>query len=200
MKSGVGCSSGRGEAVDLHHAVAAEPELRMAGRQHLHGRERVASEALLIRGDRTHGALREMDLAPLEHCEQLWPRGVHQPHLHAGIARRVVAQEIGKNAFDQVRRGRHTQHTDVAAPQDLRLLAHGAGVVEQSAAVVEQLLAFAREERPPPTRSKSLSPMALEIGDLAGKAPAARRAGRRGPGGTVPTRPTVTKVRTWRRS
>ena len=115
----------------------------MARGEHLHRRERMAGEALLIRGDRAHDGLHEVNLAALEHRERFAARRhVHQPHLHVRIARGVVAQKIGKDALDEVRRSRDAQHPDIAAPQDLRLLAHRAGIVQQPAAIVEQPLAL----------------------------------------------------------
>ena len=53
------------------------------------------------------------------------------------------------------------------SPQDLGLFAHGAGVVEQPAAVVEDLLAFAREQEPAADPVEQLqSEGVFEQGDL----------------------------------
>jgi hypothetical protein len=60
------------------------------------------------------------------------------------------------------------QHTDIAAPHDLRLLGDGAGMVEQGAALDEDLLAPAREEEPSPDTVEELeAEIVLEVGDLA---------------------------------
>ena len=71
--------------------------------QHLHGSERITREALFVSRKRENGRLCEMDLAPLEHRERFRTHDVNQPHLHVGIALGVATQQIGKDAFDEVR-------------------------------------------------------------------------------------------------
>ena len=79
--------------------------------------------------------------------------------------------------------GGHLQHAGVPAPEQLRLLADCAGVVQETSAMAEQLLAFAgQEEAAPDTIEKLETELLLEIADLArqgrlGNAQAQRRLG-----------------------
>ena len=79
-------------------------------------------------------------------------------------------QEIRKDAFDEMRRGCNLQHAGVAAPQRLRPLADGAGMVQQAAAIAEQLLAFAgQQEAASDAIEKVQTEFVLKIDDLPGQ-------------------------------
>ncbi len=122
----------------------------MAGGEHFHRLKRVAREALVVRRDGTHDALREVDLAAFQHRQHLGADHVDQLHLHVGEALRVEVQEPGKDAVDEVRGGCHVQRAGVPAPQQFRPLAEFVGIVQQAAVIVEQLFACAGKDQAAP--------------------------------------------------
>ena len=76
-------------------------------------------------------------------------------------------QEVGERALDELRRRRHLQHACVAAPKQPRALADCLGVIQQSAAIDEQLLAFAGQDKPAPHAVEELEPeLVLQFADL----------------------------------
>ena len=104
--------------------------------------ERVTREAPVIRPDRAHETLSEVDLAALQHRQHLGTKRVDQSYLNVGISLRVGVQEICKHAFDVARCGCDLQNAGVFLPKRLRPLAYRAGVGQEVTAVAQQLLAL----------------------------------------------------------
>ena len=120
--------------------------------------------------NRVDEALPKVNLATFEHCQHFRAERVEQPHLHVGIALRVAVQEFGEDTFHMLRRSSHLQHPGVPAPDQLSPLAKRTGVIQQTTAIAEQLLAFARQQQAAPDPIKKLEAEFLfEIVDLPGQ-------------------------------
>ena len=158
----------RSEAADVDVPAFAEIEPWMTSREYVDRRQRQAPEAAVVRLDRAKRTLCDVYLTAFQHRQQLGTDRVEQLHLNIGIALRVAVQKIRNDTF-QVLRGRcHLQHPGVPAPEQLRLLADGTGVVQETSAMAEQLLAFAgQKETAPDTIEKLEAELLLEIADLA---------------------------------
>jgi len=76
----------RRQAVDLDFSVLAEPEAGMTSGQHLHRREGMACEALLVGRKGAGRRLHEVKLAARQRRESLRAHGVGRPHVHVRIA------------------------------------------------------------------------------------------------------------------
>ncbi len=118
----------------------------MAGRQQVDGLQRVAGKAHVARLDGAKQVLAKVNLAALEHALHAGPaNGLDQFHLHMGEALHIEVQVVGHDAFDELGRGCHLQHARVTAPEPVRPLAHGLGVIQQGATLTQHLLALAAE-------------------------------------------------------
>src|SRR6476660_4407931 len=69
--------------------------------------------------------------------------GHRQPDIW--IALGILAPERRNDTFDKLRRSGQAQHAGFSALQQLSAFADGAGLIEQRAAVSEQLLSLARQ-------------------------------------------------------
>src|SRR6185437_7244295 len=130
--------------------------------------ERAARDVRVARPEHSRRALREVDLAALEHAESDRPDDVHQLHLHIREAPGVAPEECGEDALEIVRRGGHPQHAGIGPAQQPCVLAQLARVVEQPTRFREEALARAREMQAPrqPVEQRDTE-LVLERADLA---------------------------------
>jgi hypothetical protein len=108
--------------------------------------QRLAAEAAVFQRDTVWEHLTEVYLAALQHGQNFKTTPLRDSYLHIRIALRVAVQELRKHAFDVEWRGSHFQHTDVTATEVLRPLAEPGGVIQQTTAIAEQLLAFPSQQ------------------------------------------------------
>jgi tripartite-type tricarboxylate transporter receptor subunit TctC len=160
-----------GELGNLDCSALAERRRRAIGGKQVYDLQRVARKARIAWRNRAEQILAKMNLAALEHSQGVGPRNcLPQLHQHVGVTLRVSVQEIGNGAFDELRGGCHLQRPGVAPPQQLRALADRAGVVQQTAAIDKQLLAFAgQHEAPSHTIEELETELLLEIAYLPGE-------------------------------
>src|ERR1051325_1341519 len=92
--------------------------------------------------------LAQVDFPAFEQGQYLAARSLADPHLDLRISLRVVVQEPRQDAFDVLRRAGDLQDSCIALTEQLRLLRQGAGQIEKQRASRQQLLAFARQEKP----------------------------------------------------
>src|SRR5581483_12138828 len=120
--------------------------------------------------NRSSHMLTKVNLATFQHRQGVGPNRLKHLHLYIGEALRVAAQEIRKDAFDHLRGARHLQDTRVPPPEHLRPLVDSAGVVQETAAVAEQLLTLAGQQEPASyTIEKFETEILLQIADLSGQ-------------------------------
>ena len=128
----------------------------MGDREQVDQLQRTAGEVPVARLSRVSQSLPEVNLTALQHCQGVGPKRFNQFHFHIGMALRVAVQEIRNDALNELGRGSDLQHVGAPAPQLLRPLVDRAGIVEEAAAVPQQLLAFAGQHEPPPDAIEQL--------------------------------------------
>jgi tripartite-type tricarboxylate transporter receptor subunit TctC len=148
------------EALNLDGTAIAHCQPRMRDREQVDQLQRTAGEVPVARLSRVSQSLPEVNLAALQHCQGVVPNRFNQFHFHIGMALRVAVQEIRNDALDELRRGSDLQHAGASAPQLLRPLAKCAGVIQQTTAVAEQLLAFASQHE---TASHTIEKLETEL-------------------------------------
>ena len=135
--------------------------------QYLDRGQRQASEAVIVRLQRVDRALRNMQVAPLQHGQQLGADHVEQFHLHVRIVLRVSMQKRRYGTFQVLRRGGNLEHAGVTPPQELGLFSYRVGIVQQPPAMPEQLLALTGQAKAPPHAVEQLqTEFCLEIADV----------------------------------
>src|SRR4029453_6204662 len=112
-------------------------------------------------------ALRNVQVAPLQHRKEFRAYHVEQFHLHVRIALPVPMQEWRHGTFQVVRGGGNLEHAGVTAPEELGLLSYCGGVVQQPPAMPQQLLALTGDAKAPTHAVEQLQPeLCLKIADV----------------------------------
>ncbi len=137
--------------------------------EHIEKSERLICEAPVVGMNRVNGALGKVNLAPFQHRQQFGADRVNEPHLYIGKELRVMVQIVRNDGFEDRWSKRHFQHASVAMPERLRALSDGAGVIQQAAAVAQQLFALTGYYKAASDAIKKLkAKLVLKIPDLPG--------------------------------
>ncbi len=119
----------------------------MAGGEKLDRRQRDAAERMVLGLDQLRRADPEVQIAALQHGDQVGAHRLRHLDLHVGIALGIAVQERREDAVDHLRRGAHLQHPGVLAPQQARALAERFDRAQDAAAIRQQLLARAGQHQ-----------------------------------------------------
>jgi hypothetical protein len=132
--------------------------------QHLKRWQQVPPKALIIDPKDTY---RQMNVAALQHCGVINAMRLDRPHLHARIPYSVTPQERREHVFDHLWRGRDLEHASITSAERLRSFADRGGMAQQTAAVREELIAFAGKEKTAANALEELdSQLVLKVPEL----------------------------------